>query len=406
MAEEKRPMPRIFLIRHTGRTDIPLTARGVGLIKDRAQNAVGPGKLLDPDNMCHVFISPRQRAHNTFHLLFDVYPEAPPHTVTEVVREWDYGDYEGLTSKEIHKTNPDWDIFRDGCPGGESVEQMTARVDDLIAKVREIHRLYLEEGIGRRDVLICSHGHFSRVLVSRWVGFDLCLGTHFNIEPAGISMLGYNHNNMKEPSLTGLNFLIQMGRLSDSVGETEWSLNGRHTGRTDVPLTERGVGQIQTRAGKAIGPGKLIDPANVEYAFISPRQRASKTFELLFGDTPGGPPSHELTEECREWDYGEYEGLKPAEIQGVKPGFLIWRDGCPGGESPEQMTARIDGVVDKVRALHRKYLEEGVGKRDVIIVAHGTRWMVEPAGVAVLTYQHRNMEEPSLFGLNFFTEFE
>lgn len=216
MAEVKRPMPRIFLIRHgetewslngrhTGRTDIPLTPRGVGLIKDRAQNAVGPGKLLDPDNMCHVFISPRQRAHNTFHLLFDVYPEAPPHTVTEDVREWDYGDYEGLTSKTIHEANPGWDIFRDGCPGGESVEQMTKRVDDLIAKVREIHRLYLEEGVGRRDVLICSHGHFSRVLVSRWVGFDLCLGTHFNIEPAGISMLGYNHNNMKEPSLTGLN---------------------------------------------------------------------------------------------------------------------------------------------------------------------------------------------------------
>lgn len=71
-------------------------------------------ELLDPDNMCHVFISPRQRAHKTFHLLFNVYPEPPPHTVTEEVREWDYGDYEGLTSKEIHKTNPDWDIFRDG----------------------------------------------------------------------------------------------------------------------------------------------------------------------------------------------------------------------------------------------------------------------------------------------------
>ncbi|CAE7073295.1 unnamed protein product [Rhizoctonia solani] len=207
-------------------------------------------------------------------------------------------------------------------------------------------------------------------------------------------------------------------------GETEWSLNGRHTGRTDIPLTSRGITQIKGRAGNAIGPGKLIDPADVEYAFISPRQRASKTFELLFADTPGGAPSHELTDECREWDYGEYEGLKPAEIQEVKPGFLIWRDGCPGGESPEEMTARIDGVIEKVRTIHRRYFEEGIGKRDVIIVAHGhfsrvfvtrwlrlelmlgTRWMVEPAGVAVLTYQHRNMEEPSLFGLNFFTELE
>ncbi|KAF8760709.1 Phosphoglycerate mutase family [Rhizoctonia solani] len=138
-------------------------------------------------------------------------------------------------------------------------------------------------------------------------------------------------------------------------GETEWSLNGRHTGRTDIPLTDRGVSQISSRAGKAIGPGKLIDPAHIEYAFISPRQRASKTFELLFA----------------KWDYGEYEGLKPAEIQEVKPGFLIWRDGCPSGESPEEITARIDGVIEKVRTVHKKYFEEGIGKRDVVIVAHG-----------------------------------
>ncbi|KAB5593618.1 Phosphoglycerate mutase [Ceratobasidium theobromae] len=433
MAQVKRPMPRIFLIRHgetewslngrhTGRTDIPLTERGVGLIKDRAQHAVGPGKLLDPDNMCHVFISPRQRAHRTFHLLFDVYPEPPPHTVTEEVREWDYGDYEGLTSKQIHETNPGWDIFKDGCPGGESVEEMTKRVDSLITRVREIHRLYLEEGKGRRDVLICSHGHFSRVLVSRWVGFDLCLGTHFNIEPAGISMLGYNHNNLKEPSLTGLNFSEPNTDVSFPHVSTDIPILDRHsyhknqahpshrlvvmsakrptprlflirhsailrigagqTGRTDIPLTDRGIAQVQSRAGKAVGPGKLIDPANVEHAFVSPRQRASKTFELLFSETPGGAPSHELTEECREWDYGEYEGLKPAEIQTVKPGCLIWRDGCPGGESPEEMTARVDRVIERVRDIHRRYFEDGVGKRDVIIVAHGhfsrvfiTRWL-------------------------------
>jgi len=155
--------------------------------------------------MCHVFVSPRQRANKTFQLLFGNLPILPPHEQCDAVREWDYGDYEGLTSEEIKQKDPHWSIWRTGCPGGESPEDMTKRVDGVIARVQEIHRQYFEEGIGRRDVMIFSHGHFGRVLISRWVQFPLSLGTHFNVEPAGIAILSYNHRSLKEPALNGLN---------------------------------------------------------------------------------------------------------------------------------------------------------------------------------------------------------
>ena len=85
--------------------------------------------------MCTVFVSPRIRAHKTFHLLFDHVEKLPDHVITEEVREWDYGEYEGLLSSEIQKKNPGWDIWKDGCPGGESVDEMCLRVDLVIEKV-------------------------------------------------------------------------------------------------------------------------------------------------------------------------------------------------------------------------------------------------------------------------------
>ncbi|KAI0697127.1 phosphoglycerate mutase-like protein [Cytidiella melzeri] len=211
-----RSMPRLFLIRHgetewslngrhTGRSDIPLTARGEDETKQRALQLVGPGKVLDPANLCMVFVSPRKRAHNTFHLLFDHLEKVPHHQITEEVREWDYGDYEGLKPNEIKAKNPTWTIWNDGCPGGESTEEMRTRVDSVIAKVKEHHREYLEKGTVSRDVVIVAHGHFNRVFIARWIKFPLALGTHFNVEPAGIAVLSYNHRNLEEPALNALN---------------------------------------------------------------------------------------------------------------------------------------------------------------------------------------------------------
>jgi len=216
---EAHKIPRLFLIRHgqtewsqngrhTGRSDIPLTDHGVSLIRDRAPEIVGSGKLIDPDNLSFIFVSPRRRAHKTFHLLFENVAEPPPHEITEEVREWDYGDYEGLKSHEILEKHPGWSIWTDGCPNGESAEEMTARIDKVIAKVRDIHRQYCG-GNGKRDVMIFAHGHFSRCFIARWMEAPLPLGNQFNVEPAGIVLLSYNHRSLDEPVLTGLNLHVK-----------------------------------------------------------------------------------------------------------------------------------------------------------------------------------------------------
>lgn len=188
-----------------------------------------------------MFVSPRQRAQKTFYTIFEGH-DLPPHETTESITEWDYGEYEGLILSEIKQRNPTWNIWKDGCPGGESVEDVTKRIDEMIDKVREYHRLYKEEGKGKRDsqfkrqsravrlipmvVMIVAHGHILRCFVSRWIGFPLCLGvsvwryqknpldritgTHFNVEPAGIAMLTYQHDNREHvPSLCG-------GKLNES----------------------------------------------------------------------------------------------------------------------------------------------------------------------------------------------
>ncbi|KAF9569896.1 phosphoglycerate mutase-like protein [Agrocybe pediades] len=214
-------MPRLFIVRHgetewslngrhTGLSDIPLTERGKEQILASAPQFVGDGLLLDPKNICTALVSPRQRAHTTFHLLFQHIGTLPNHVLTEEVAEWNYGDYEGLKPAEIKALNPGWKIWDDGCPGGESVQEMQDRVDAVIKKVREYHRQYKEEGANTRDVLIVAHGHFSRVLISRWIQFPLCLGTHFNVEPGSLAILSYNHNSLAEPALNGLNIAAKL----------------------------------------------------------------------------------------------------------------------------------------------------------------------------------------------------
>lgn len=92
-------------------------------------------EVIDSKNLCTVYISRRIRAHRTFHLLFDHLEKLPRHVITEAVREWDYGEYEGLLSSEIQARNPGWVIWKDGCPGGESTEEMCFRVDQVIEQV-------------------------------------------------------------------------------------------------------------------------------------------------------------------------------------------------------------------------------------------------------------------------------
>jgi len=158
---------------HTGLTDLPLTERG-------ERNARQLGERLRGLIFAKVLTSPLQRAARTCEL-------AGFGAVAEVDRdllEWNYGDYEGRTSADIHRERPDWQLFRDGCPGGESPSQVGARADRVIARLRAI----------RRDVLIFSSGHLLRVLAARWLGLEAAGGQHFLLGTASLSALGYEHD--------------------------------------------------------------------------------------------------------------------------------------------------------------------------------------------------------------------
>lgn len=162
---------------HTGRTDLPLNPNG-------EQNAVRLGERLKGMTFSSVFTSPLQRAKRTCELAgFGTVAELLPDLM-----EWDYGQYEGLQSAEIHKDRPDWKLFRDGCPGGESPAQVGERADRVIERVRAI----------AGNVLLFSSGHFLRVLASRWLALGPGEGRCFVLSTASLSALGYEHD-LSEP---------------------------------------------------------------------------------------------------------------------------------------------------------------------------------------------------------------
>lgn len=159
---------------HTGLTDLPLTPDG-------EQNARRLGVRLLGMSFTKVFTSPLQRAARTCELSGSgADAEVDPDLV-----EWDYGKYEGLTSAQILRERPDWELFRDGAPGGETPEQVGARADRVIQRVRNV------DG----DVLLFSSGHFIRVLTARWLGLGAGIGgKYFALNPASLSALSYEHN--------------------------------------------------------------------------------------------------------------------------------------------------------------------------------------------------------------------
>jgi probable phosphoglycerate mutase len=164
--------------RHTGRTDIPLTAHG----KEQAR-MLRP--WVDAASLSHVLTSPRLRARATCELSgASSEPDVEPD-----LAEWDYGDYEGLRSVDICNGRPGWNLFRDGCPNGESPAQVSKRADRLIAHVR------IMEG----DVALFSHGQFGAVLAARWIGLEVLEGRHFSIGPASLSLLSYDINHAAVP---------------------------------------------------------------------------------------------------------------------------------------------------------------------------------------------------------------
>jgi broad specificity phosphatase PhoE len=158
---------------HTGLTDLPLTERG-------ERNAARLGERLAGSVFAKVLTSPLQRAARTCEL-------AGFGDVAEVDRdlvEWNYGDYEGLRTAEIHAKRPDWELFRDGCPNGESPEQVGARADRVVRRVRAI----------KGNMLIFSSGHFLRVFAARWLGLEPAAGKFFMLDTASLGALSYEHD--------------------------------------------------------------------------------------------------------------------------------------------------------------------------------------------------------------------
>lgn len=165
---------------YTGQTDLPLTLRG-------ELNARALGRRLRGLVFARVFASPLQRALRTCELAgFGAAAEIDPD-----LTEWDYGHYEGRRPDEIQGERPDWDLFRDGCPGGESVDQIATRADRVVGRLRAI------EGA----VLVFSSGHFLRILAARYIGLDAGCARHFVLGTASLSVLGHGQHSPAEPAI-------------------------------------------------------------------------------------------------------------------------------------------------------------------------------------------------------------
>lgn len=182
-------LPKLYLARHgdtewtdsrrkTGRTDVPLNERG----ELRAHQL---GERLQQFSFAHVFTSPLQRAGRTCALAgFGKVME-----INSDLLEWDYGRFEGTTTTDVQENWPDWELFRDGCPGGESPVDVAHRADRFISRVFAAHG----------DVLAFSSGHIIRMIAARWLGLPPGAGRFFYCQPASVGVLDFEHQNKNEP---------------------------------------------------------------------------------------------------------------------------------------------------------------------------------------------------------------
>jgi broad specificity phosphatase PhoE len=159
--------------RHTGRSDLPLTAEG-------REQALALDAQLAHLPFTAVFVSPLQRARETCELA----GYADRAVVDADLIEWDYGEYEGLTSAEIQQDRPGWSLFADGVIGGETIDDVAARADRVITRVRSV------EG----DVLLFGHGHQLRILTALWLHFPPAAAQHLQLATASPSTLGFEHD--------------------------------------------------------------------------------------------------------------------------------------------------------------------------------------------------------------------
>ncbi|KAF2838006.1 phosphoglycerate mutase-like protein [Patellaria atrata CBS 101060] len=220
MSDLDASTPRVFLCRHgetewtksgqyTGTTEVPLTPAGEAQVTSTGAYLVGPKKLIDPSRVNHIYVSPRKRAQTTFELLFGNCTglDRENVTVTEDIAEWDYGAYEGMKVEDIREgrkqkgldVEREWDIWRDGCEeGGESVQQVTKRLDNLISTIREIQARYID-GQHPADIVLVAHGLILRAFAKRWLKYPLEEKLPMMMSPGAIGVLSYKNCNINEP---------------------------------------------------------------------------------------------------------------------------------------------------------------------------------------------------------------
>lgn len=248
------PTPRCIIVRHgqtewsksgqyTGFTDLSLTPFGEGQMR-RTGKCIFDNKFIDPSHITYIFTSPRTRAKQTIQLVLETLSEEQRSKIRIVVdedlREWEYGDYEGLLTHEIielrksrglDKEKP-WNIWRDGCENGETTKQIGLRLSRVIARIQNLHRKHQSEGIAS-DIMVFAHGHSLRYLAALWfkLGVEqkcetswekadpvtykdetvayvklekyrhLIDNPNFLLDAGGIGVLSYSHHNIDEPAL-------------------------------------------------------------------------------------------------------------------------------------------------------------------------------------------------------------
>ena len=178
-------------------------------------------------------------------------------------------------------------------------------------------------------------------------------------------------------------------------GETAWTISGQHTGRTDIALTERGEDEARTLAIRLLG-------IHVSKVLTSPLQRARRTAELA-----GFGKETEVDPDLAEWDYGSYEGRRTADIRAERPGWRLFEGGCPGGETLDDVSARADRVIARVRALgqdvlvfsHRDVLRVLIARWIGLPALEGRRLSLDTVSVSTLGYDH-DLNEPVIRTLN------
>jgi len=192
-------LPKLYLVRHgdtawtdseqyTGRTDLPLNARG-------EEHARQLGERLRGFSFIRVFTSPLQRAAKTCNLAgFGSAVEVDPDLI-----EWDHGSFEGVLARDVRREHPGWELFRDGCPCGESPQEVAARADRFIARVQEV----------RGNVLAFSSGHIIRMIAARWNGLAPAAGRVFFCRPASVGVLGFEHENRGLPIIRLWNYVSE-----------------------------------------------------------------------------------------------------------------------------------------------------------------------------------------------------